>query len=76
MKFSLPPKKLKPNIGTQRIVVKFAWLPKRLSDTRTCIWLERYVSKQVFREEYVRDIGDVNGYYIYEWCEVEVRENK
>ena len=72
MKFTLPPKKLKPYINDQRIVIKFAWFPKRLTNSNIVIWLERYVSVQEFSDEYQKT-GEGYG---YDWFEIEAKEFK
>jgi len=41
--------KLKPKIGDRRVVKRFAWLPKTMSNG-TRIWLESYFSVEQYKE--------------------------
>lgn len=52
-------KEKKHPVGTQRRMVRFAWLPVRLDDGDT-VWLERYVEVIEYAE-----LGHI--YYPYAW---------
>ena len=42
----------RPEDGAPRTVIRFAWLPVRLSAVPVTVWLEKYISCQRYFEEW------------------------
>ena len=57
-------------IGDTRWIRKFAWLPKQVGKMGTTVWLERYVSQQVYDMWKVPGPGYKGTRTIFGWREI------
>jgi len=66
--------KIKPRLGDERFVNKFALFPKYawcLKDNlRYKIWLIKYKEKQVYKELY-QDLDNLGAFPIYSWVSIQ-----
>jgi len=61
----------KPEIGSIRCILKFAWFPKSVDKKRTTVWLEKYVSRQIFDMWKVPGPGYKGTRTVMDWKEID-----